>query len=101
MQQMANIQPRSTRALRRSACIFLGAALLSAISSPAHADVCFSTPVALPGLSGIPIWKAPGVVRTELNEPRWSAAPRLAFEDDVFGNRGLYRLMVDRTDSTL
>jgi len=34
-----------------------------------------STPVALPGLSGPPQWKGTGVVRTELNEPRWAAAP--------------------------
>ncbi|HKO49801.1 MAG TPA: MYXO-CTERM sorting domain-containing protein [Polyangiaceae bacterium] len=52
-------------------------------------------------MSGIPIWKAPGFVRAELNEPRWAAAPQLAFENDVTGNEGLYRIMVDPTSSTL
>ncbi|HKO49800.1 MAG TPA: hypothetical protein VJV79_18850 [Polyangiaceae bacterium] len=79
----------------------LGASLLSVAARPAQADVCFSTPAALPGLSGIPIWKAPGVVRSELNEPRWNAAPRLGFENDPGGNAGLYRVMVDSTRSTL
>src|SRR4051794_17766093 len=95
--------PEAARSLpaRAGASILFGAALLSAISRPASADVCFSKPETLPGLSGIPVWKAPGVVRSELNEPRWAAAPKLALDNDVTGNEGLYRIMVDRTYSTL
>src|SRR6187551_2302246 len=81
--------------------LLLGTAALSLVSNPVRADVCFPTPGVLPGLSGIPIWKAPGVVRAELNEPRWAAAPQLGFDNDPTGNEGLYRIMVDPTDSTL
>jgi MYXO-CTERM domain-containing protein len=90
-----------TRRHLRQASLLLGTAALSAISSLARADVCFPNPGVLPGLSGIPIWKAPGVVRSELNEPRWAAAPQLGFDNDPSGNEGLYRIMVDPTDSTL
>ena len=101
--QMANTRQRSrfTRGRRGLVPVFLGAVALLPLPSPALADVCFPTPGVLPGLSGIPIWKAPGFVRTELNEPRWAAAPQLAFDNDVTGNEGLYRIMVDPTDSTL
>jgi MYXO-CTERM domain-containing protein len=85
----------------RWAPLLLGTVALSAIPSQAHADVCFPNPGVLPGLSGIPIWKAPGVVRSELNEPRWAAAPQIGFDNDPSGNEGLYRIMVDPTDSTL
>jgi len=90
-----------TRRSLRAAPLLLGVAALSLISGSARADVCFPVPGALPGLSGVPIWKAPGVVRTELNEPRWAAAPQLGFDSDATGNEGLYRIMVDAADSTL
>src|SRR6187402_677982 len=93
--------PTPLRRRLRLAPILLGAAALSAVSSLAHADVCFPKPGVLPGLSGIPIWKAPGFVRVELNEPRWAAAPQLGFDNDVTGNEGLYRIMVDPGNSTL
>src|SRR6187551_2781245 len=92
---------RPVRQNLRLVPLLLGAAALSAIASPARADVCFPNPGVLPGLSGIPIWKTPGIVRVELNEPRWAAAPQLGFDNDVTGNDGLYRIMVDPTDSTL
>ena len=93
--------PKTARRGLRLGPIVLGAATLAAISGSARADVCFPIPGVLPGLSGIPIWKTPGVVRTELNEPRWAAAPQLGFDSDPTGNEGLYRIMVDPTDSTL
>jgi len=92
---------KTARRSLRLGPIVLGAATLAAISGSARADVCFPIPGVLPGLSGIPIWKTPGVVRTELNEPRWAAAPQLGFDSDPTGNEGLYRIMVDPTDSTL
>lgn len=100
---MANTQHRSmtTRRRLRAAPLLLGAAALSLVSAPANADVCFPVPGVLPGLSGVPIWKAPGVVRTELNEPRWAAAPQLGFDSDPTGNEGLYRIMVDAANSML
>jgi hypothetical protein len=79
----------------------LTAVALSAVSSPALADVCFPTPGILPGLSGVPTWEGAGIVRTELNEPRWAAAPQTAFDSDVTGNEGLYRIMVDPSDTQL
>lgn len=96
-QHRSMTQGRGLRATR----FLLGAAALSLVSAPAHADVCFPVPGVLPGLSGVPIWKAPGVVRVELNEPRWAAAPQLGFDSDPTGNEGLYRIMVDAANSTL
>jgi hypothetical protein len=53
-------------------------------------------------LSGVPIWEgATGFVRTELNEPRWAAAPQTGFASDATGNEGLYRIMVDPTYTEL
>lgn len=73
----------------------LTAALTLLTASHAHADLCFPTPVALPGLSGPPNWTAPGVVRTELNEPRWAAAPQMGFESDDTDSEGFYRIVVN------
>lgn len=94
-------RPRSSVSIERRLHALFGAMVFSAIASPALADVCFPTPVALPGLSGVPIWQGAGVLRTELNEPRWAAAPQTAFESDITGNEGLYRIMVDPTFSEL
>jgi hypothetical protein len=100
---MAIIQHQSRTARRklRAAPLLIGAATLSLISAPAQAEVCFPIPGSLPGLNGVPNWKAPGVVRTELNEPRWAAAPQLGFDSDPTGTEGLYRIMVDAAHSTL
>lgn len=92
---------RTARRQLRAAPLLIGAATLSLFSASAQADVCFPVPGVLPGLSGIPNWKAPGVVRTELNEPRWAAAPQLGFDSDPTGGEGLYRIMVDAANSTL
>lgn len=91
---------RPSRRLRATQCL-LGAAALSLATAPARADVCFPVPGSLPGLSGLPNWKAPGVVRTELNEPRWAAAPQLGFDSDPTGGEGLYRIMVDASHTTM
>lgn len=97
------IEKKLTRLLsKRSVHVLLGVAAFNAITTSAQADVCFPTPIALPGLSGVPIWEGnAGVVRTELNEPRWAAAPLVQFENDITGVAGLYRVMVDSTDATL
>src|SRR5882724_4288464 len=95
-------RPRRIRVTQRVIHLLLGSAALSAVASPALADQCFPTPVALPGLSGVPIWEgATGFVRTELNEPRWAAAPQTGFASDGTGNEGLYRIMVDPTYTEL
>src|SRR4051812_39867675 len=86
---------------RRFAHAILVAALAAAAPRSALAYVCFSTPVPLPGLSGPPQWKGPGVVRTELNEPRWAGAPLTDFDSDPIGTAGLYRIMVDPTYTEL
>jgi MYXO-CTERM domain-containing protein len=80
---------------------FSAVLLLAVVSRPALADVCFPTPVTLPGLSGVPIWQGGGVLRSELNEPRWAAAPQTAFDSDITGNEGLYRILVDPSYSEL
>jgi hypothetical protein len=100
---MAHIQHRTRgeRLSRYAAQILLGTAALAAFASPAHADVCFPTPVALPGLSGVPLWKGNGVLRAELNEPRWAAAPLTWFASDPTGTDGLYRIIVDSAYSEL
>ena len=79
----------------------LVAALVAVAPRVAAAYVCFSTPVALPGLSGPPQWNGTGVVRTELNEPRWAGAPLTSFDSDLTGTAGLYRLLVDDQDTEL
>lgn len=64
--------------------------------STAAAQVCFPTPVALPGLSGPPNWSGAGVVRSELNEPRWAAAPQTPFVlNGALGAEGWLRVMTD------
>jgi len=101
---MANVQPSAwaIRLSKRLVPFSLGTAALAAFATPAHADVCFPTPIALPGLTGVPIWEGnAGVVRTELNEPRWAAAPLTSFDNDVTGNQGLYRILVDSGYSEL
>ena len=100
---MAHIQyrTRGERLSRGVAQVLLTTAALAAITTSAHADVCFPTPVALPGLSGVPLWKGNGVLRAELNEPRWAAAPLTWFASDPTGADGLYRIMVDSAYSEL
>jgi len=82
-------------ALKGLTPVLLGAAALTAVPRAARADICFQTPAVLPGLSGAPIWKTPGVVRADLNEPRWAAAPQTWFDSDPTGTDGRYRIMVD------
>ena len=91
----AHGRPRVRSALKRLSPVLLSIGALAVAPRAARADICFQTPAVLPGLSGVPIWKAPGVVRTELNEPRWAAAPQTWFESDPTGTDGLYRIMVD------
>jgi hypothetical protein len=101
---MASVQHRTwaNRLSKRAVRIFLGTAALAAFATPARADVCFPTPIALPRLSGVPLWEgSSGVVRTELNEPRWAAAPLTQFDNDITGEQGLYRLLVDSSYSQL
>jgi len=84
--------------LSRLVGVALGAAALSSLPRIASAQVCFPTPVALPGLSGVPIWSgSSGTVRKELNEPRWAAAPQTAFVTDLTAAEGRYRVLVDPT----
>ena len=64
-------------------------------------NLCFPAPLALPGLSGAPDWRAPGSVRTELNEPRWSAAPLTSFANDATASEGFFRIMVDAAHTEL
>ena len=87
------------RANQHRSCLLAAALLLG--TSTSLGQVCFPTPVALPGLSGPPNWVAPGVVRPELNEPRWAAAPQLGFESDATGLEGLYRIIYDPAASQL
>ena len=100
---MADVQRTwANRLSKRLVRFSLATVALAAIASPARADVCFPTPIALPGLSGVPIWEGSlGVVRTELNEPRWAAAPLTQFDNDVSGKQGLYRFLVDSSNSQL
>ncbi|HTQ03790.1 MAG TPA: hypothetical protein VMI54_08025 [Polyangiaceae bacterium] len=59
----------------------LGAAAVLTASRPAAAldPQCLTSPVALPNLSGPPVWFDPSPAtstwRAELNDPRWSGAP--------------------------
>ena len=76
-----------------------GLCLLSSLQ--AQADVCFSKPVLLPGLEGPPDWITPGTVRTELNEPRWAAAPQLGFESDDTDSEGVYRLVMNEANTEI
>jgi hypothetical protein len=72
-----------------AALLVLGVAAWS--SRAAAAPVCFPTPISVPGLTGSPLWyTAPttgpdsgDAVRTDLNEPRWSASPVTDFGNDV------------------
>jgi hypothetical protein len=82
------------------AALALSSMVVSA-AAPVGAQVCFSTPVTLPGLSGPPDWEAPGTTRDELNEPRWAGAPQTGFASDPTGAEGLYRVMVNSTFTEL
>ncbi len=79
-------------------CLALSLVMLSA---PARADICFPKPVALPGLSGPPVWQGSGTVRPELNEPRWAAAPQTGFASDLTDSEGIYRLLVNSANNEL
>jgi hypothetical protein len=100
---MTHIQhpTRGERLGRYVAQVLLTTAALAAITTSAHADVCFPTPVAVPGLSGVPLWEGNGVLRAELNEPRWAAAPLTWFASDPTGTDGLYWIIVDSAYSEL
>jgi hypothetical protein len=58
------------------ACAITAFLLLGRVALAAQ---CLTTPVALPGLSGPPVWFDPGAPsplwRAELNDPRWAGAP--------------------------
>lgn len=83
-------------------CVLVGSLLATLATAEARAqDLCFPTPVALPGLGGPPDWEAPGTVRTELNEPRWAAAPQTGFQSDPTDAEGLFRVMVDAARTQL
>ncbi len=83
-------------AMRRVTFALLAAGLSFLSSSTVAAQTCFPTPVALPGLSGPPNWLGAGVVRTELNEPRWAAAPQTPFAlNGALGAEGWLRVMTD------
>ena len=99
---MPNVQycVQSKPLTRQLVGILFGMAL-AAIAPPARAEVCFPTPVAVPGLSGVPLWEGAGTIRPELNEPRWAAAPRTGFASDPTGKEGLYRIIVDPAYSEL
>jgi len=47
------------------------------------------------------MWRGSGVVRTELNEPRWAAAPQTGFESDLTDSEGVYRLLVNSDNNEL
>jgi hypothetical protein len=72
---------------------------LVAWTNSAAADICIHTPGAVPGLSGPPIWAtgSPGVIRTDLNDPRWAASPLQAFPQDVTANEAAYRILQNGT----
>jgi len=57
--------------------------------------------VELPGLTGAPDWFPPGEVRTELNEPRWAAAPQLGFESDITASEGQYRIIMNEANNEI
>jgi hypothetical protein len=66
-------------------------------SRAAHAQECFDTPIAVPGLSGLPFWFAIGsaTVRTDLDDPRWGGAPVRSLEDDPTGTEVALRTLSD------
>ncbi len=77
----------SARRWARGGVTALG--LLGAVALPSvarGAQVCFPTPIGVPGLFGPPSWNPPAgstdVVRKDLNEPRWSASPLVNFPND-------------------
>lgn len=58
-------------------------------------NICFPTPVGVFGLCGAPQWLSGDSVRTELDEPRWGAAPIHGFDSDITKANAGYRIMVD------
>ncbi len=73
------------------------------LCAPDHAwaQNCFRTPSPLPGLSGPPNWSETGTRRTELNEPRWAAAPQTGFDSDDTDTEGFYRILVNSDHTEL
>jgi hypothetical protein len=61
----------------------------------ARAQLCFQTPGVIPGLSGPPIWTGAGVIRTDVSDPRWAAAPLASFESDLPGTAANYRVLMN------
>jgi hypothetical protein len=60
----------------------------------ASAQPCVNAPSFVPGLSGPPLWTgAAGVVRKDLNDPRWAAAPLTRFPQDPTGMEAAYRVL--------
>jgi hypothetical protein len=84
----------------RLACVL---SLLALAAPRAHAQICSPLPVNLPGLLGAPDWfSGTSTQRTDLNEPRWAAAPMTSFDSDVVGSlEGAYRIMYDPTANQL
>src|SRR5689334_18311170 len=71
------------------------------LSRAAHADLCVTQAVSLPGLPGAPDWRAPGTVLLEEADPRWLAAPRQGFESEATGKAGFFRVLVDAAHGEL
>lgn len=71
----------------------LAVALMFIPTAAQAGDLCFQPPAAVPALVGPPAWMSGmGVVRTDLNEPRWSA-PLTGFANDVVGQEGSFRIV--------
>jgi hypothetical protein len=78
-------------------CWLVGFLTIVALQSRALAQVCFPPPAAVPGLPGAPDWSsAASTKRSDLDEPRWGAAPITSFASDVSGSlEGAYRALYD------
>jgi len=62
----------------------------------AGAQECLLTPVAVPGLNGLPYWySAPGKVeRSELDDPRWAGGPLRSMGSNASSSAG-FRVLRD------
>ncbi len=88
----------------RSGWASLGAATgVLLLAKGALAQLCVTTPVPLPGLSGPPVWfaTAGAFVRTELDDPRWAGAPLRTFPQDPTGTQAAYRVLQDDSELTI
>lgn len=75
-----------------SLAIALGLSLAS--QSARAQEFCFTPPANnVPGLPGMPSWTGAAPIRTDLNEPRWGAAPLSGFKTDATNDKAFYRVM--------